>query len=415
MTPDLIATHPKSAQEVILRASEVAESLRARLIDVAREVGGPAFRPSRLVETLGIDKSLASRISRSLRSDSSYEMLHLVPSPTGLGLFLDGAERAGCSADVLRGARQAVLSLQDLLSQIAGGRAALDALMSENAVEVRERAERTASQTVYRAMSYLLGFRCETITSALILHPSADGKTVDGLEVGRREGIRRLRPSAPVAIFSLNLATAGPPGEACMELLRRNADPGDPRSILLPDFCDPHEPALELHRTGQHTVFALPNDEDTLQGGVTVSSAFYVRRGYLRWRTPARAEEFRLYLLHYPCKLLIRDLYIQDDLYLGSEPQLRFEFPAPPGAERPEPQNPAIRLNQLDISAPVVSLGRGLRRAAAAGASQHARLLASVFEEAGLDPERFRGYRVRIMYPVPMITTGWWLPLPEQA
>jgi hypothetical protein len=341
-------------------------------------------------------------------------MLHLLPSPTGLGIFIEGATRAGCPPEMLQQCRRAVNELQDLLGHIAGGRAALDALMSENAVEVRERAERTASQTVYRAMSYLLGFRCETITSAIILQPSEDGKRVDGIEVGRREGIRRLRPSAPVAVFSLNLATAGEPGEAYIEMLDRNASPGDPRAVLLPEFCDPKHPPLEVHQTGQHMVFALPNDDDILQAGVTISSAFYVRNGYQRWRMKDRAEEFRLYLLHYPCKLLIRDLFIRDDLWVGSEPQLRLEFPAPPGAQRPQPTDPAIRLNQLDFSAPVLSLGRGLRRAATSGSSQHARLLGHVFQEAGLDPERYRGYRVRMQYPVPMITMGWWIPLPPK-
>ena len=405
---------PRSVEELRLRATDVAEKLRTGLLETVRHIAGPTFRPSRLVEVLHIDKSLASRISRSVRADSSYEMLHLLPSPTGLGIFIEGATRAGCPPEMLLRCRKAVTELQDLLSHLPGGRAALDAMMSENAVEVRERAERTASQTVYRAMSYLLGFRCETITSAIILQPSADGTSVDGLEVGRREGIRRLRPSSPVAVFSLNLATAGAAGEAYMEPLGKHADPADPRAVLLPEFCDPQYPPLEVHQTGQHMVFALPNDEDILQAGVTISSAFYVRNGYQRWLTSEREEEFRLYLLHYPCKLLIRDLYMRDDLWVGSEPQVRLEFPAPPGAQRPQPTDPAIRLNQLDISAPVLSLGRGLRRAAAGGSSQHARLMGHVFQEAGLDPERFRGYRVRIQYPVPMITMGWWIPLPPK-
>jgi hypothetical protein len=393
----------------------VAENLRSRLLEISRRVAGPSFRPSRLVETLQIDKSLASRVSRSLRSTSSYEMLHLLPSPTGLGIFLDGAARAGCSPALLRLARQDVTAYQRLLEQVGGGRPGLDAIMSDSAVEVRQRAERVASQTVYRAMSYLLGFRCETITSALILQPSADGASVDGLEIGRREGIRRLRPSAPVALFNVNLATADPgPGGTRLETLRPDADPGDARAVLIPEFCDPPRPALELFETGHHTVFALPNDEGTLQRGVTISSAFFVRNGYRRWRSAEQEEEFRLYLLHYPCKLLIRDLYIRDDLYAGSEPQLRLEFPSPPGAQPPRAPSAAVRLTQLDLDVPVESLGQGLRRAAVAGAPQHARLIEHVFHAAGLDPMRFRGYRARTMYPVPMITMGWWIPLPPR-
>jgi len=400
---------PRSSQEVGERASEIAERLRTCLTLVAREIAGPAFRPTRLVEALGIDKSLASRVTRSLRSVSPYEVLHLMPSPAGLGIFLDGAEGYGCPPAMLGRARDAVAAFQDLLGQISGGRAALDALMSESVVEVRESAERTASQTVYRAMSYLLGFRCDTITSAIILQPSESGALVDGIEVGQREGVRRLRPSAPVALFSANIATDVPPEATRMEGLQNGTPLHDPRSVLLPDFCDPREPSLELHQTGPHTIFALSDEYDTLERAVTVSYAFFVRNGYLRWRREDQEEEFRLYLLHYPCKLLIRDLYIRDDLYVGAEPQIRLEFPVPPGAPRPGFKGPASRLNQLDLSAPIVSLGRGVH--SAAGASQHARMMTHVFRTAGLDPERFRGYRVRIAYPVPMITMGWWIPL----
>jgi hypothetical protein len=407
-------TLPGGSQEMGQRAAGVAEQLRTKLLEVAGEIGGPVFRPSRFVELLGIDKSLASRIIRSLRSETSYETLHLIPSPTGLAIFLDSAERFGCTPGPLAAARRAVSEFQDLLVEMPGGRSSLDALMSESAVEVRERAERTASQGVYRSMSYLLGFRCDVVTSAIILTPSDDGVTADGLDVSRREGIRRLRPSAPVALFSVNLSSDVPREAPRLEMLDRLADPKDPRSVLLTEFCEPRNPALELHTEGSHTIFALSNEDVSLQHGVTISSAFHVRNGYLRYRAADLDEESRTYLLHYPCRLLIRDIFIRDDLYPGVEPQIRLQFPAPPGAPSPRANSPGARLNQLDLASPVVSLGRGLHRAAAAGAGQHVRMLGHAFRAAGLDPERYRGYRARIMYPVPMITMGWWITLPPR-
>jgi hypothetical protein len=408
-----VAVLQTPAQEIRSRATQVGERLRAALLEVVLEVGGPALRPSRLVEVLGIDKSLASRISRSLRAETANEMLHFTPSPMGLGLFLDAATRRRISTEALRRARAAVAEFQEFLGHVNGGRAGLDALMSDDAVEVRERAERTASQSVHRAMSYLLGFRCETITSAVILQPSPNGRMVDSYEMGRREGIRRLRPSAPVALFSIGIVKSTElNGEApSIEPLRQGVDPNDPRSLLLPEFCEPHNPGVVLHQNERHTIYALAAHE-AIPDGVTVSSAYVVRNGMVPWRLPDQDEESRNYLLHYPCKLLIRDLFIRDDLYTGIEPQIRLEFPGPAGLPRPHPNDPAVRLNQLDVSVPIVSLGRGLSRAGASGSPQHAPMLAQVFRMAGLDPERFRGYRARIMYPVPMITMAWWWALP---
>jgi len=407
------AVLPTPIQDIRTRAFQVGDRLRAALLEVAQEIGGPTLRPSRFVEVLGVDKSLASRISRSLRAETVTELLHLTPSPMGLGLFLDAATRRRISTESLRRARSAVAEFQEFLGHVSGGRSGLDALMSDDAVEVRERAERTASQSVHRAMSYLLGFRCETITSAVIMQPSASGKAVDSFEMGRREGIRRLRPSAPVALFSIGLVQSSDlsPEAPCVEPLTPGADPDDPRSILLPEFCEPHNPALVLHRNEHHTIYAVAENE-AMPDGITVSSAYVVRNGFTRWRLPDQEEEMRTYLLHYPCKILIRDLFIRDDLYVGIEPQIRLEFPGPPGVPRPKSNDPAVRLNQLDVSVPIISLGRGLSRAGASGSPQHAPMLAHVFRTAGLDPERFRGYRARIMYPVPMITMAWWWALP---
>src|SRR5262245_1043311 len=122
-----VATLPTPVQEIRRRAMEVGERLRAALLEVAHEIGGPTLRPSRFVDVLGIDKSLASRISRSLRAESVTELLHLTPSPMGLGLFLDAATRRRISttAEALRRARTAVAEFQEFLGHVSGGRAGL--------------------------------------------------------------------------------------------------------------------------------------------------------------------------------------------------------------------------------------------------------------------------------------------------
>ena len=286
------ATIRLTGKDIVLSAAQLAERLRVGLLGVAIEAGGPAYRPSRLVEVLGIDKSLASRLARSLRADSATELLHMMPSPTGLGIFLDAATRRRVSAEALRHAREAVAEFHEFLGSVPGGRSGLEALMSESAVEVRERAERTATQNVHRAMSYLLGFRCETMTSAMILQPSASGEMVDSYEMVRREGIRRLRPSAPVALFSIGLVPPSDPGSNAprIEPLRPGADPKDSSAVLLPEFCEPSVPAVDILENERHTIYALANEEDMVQNAVTVSTAYVVRNGFLRWQREDQEE-----------------------------------------------------------------------------------------------------------------------------
>lgn len=395
------------------RVAAVAGQLRGALRAVVREVAGPTPRPARLVGELHVDKSLASRLVRALRADSPFAFIYFVPSPTGLRMVLDAAGAAGVDAELCAAARRATEMFQDLLDDLPGGRTSLDTLISESVVEVRERAERTAKQAVHKSMSYLLGFHCETITSALMLQPSADGMGVDGIEVSRRADVRRLRPSAPVALFSISAAAnrATGPGPRLEALGRDGAV--EPMAFLLPEFCAPPMPPVSLVQDNGHTIFALSEAAASVHEPVTVTSALVVRGGWITHRSPEQMEDGRSYLLHYPCKLLIRDLYIRDDLYVGAEPQIRLEFPSPLGTPRPRSRGNGTRLNTLDMSAPIENLGRGLGKTAAHGVPEHARLVDHAFDVAGWDADRFRGYRTRIIYPVPMITMGWWIPLPE--
>ena len=55
-------------------------------------------------------------------------------------------------------------------------------------------------------MSFLLGHFCELLSTTLFLVPSANGRTVDGIELTRRIGLRRMRPSTPLALLSLYVA-----------------------------------------------------------------------------------------------------------------------------------------------------------------------------------------------------------------
>ena len=411
-----MSTHHISApaeQDLLGAAVAVAQRLQDGLAGVLG-AASQSPRPSDLVRRFGLDKSIASRLSRSLRADSPYEFLHFVPSPAGLALVLASIERRSPSGEAMRQARARVQEFDDLLASFPGGRSALDALISHELLDVRQRAERTAMQSVFRAMSSLLGFQCDVVSSAIILQPSAVGEGVDGIDVSRREGIFRLRPSAPVSLFSVNL-DVGPGEEAPhLELLHGGQAPDSAASLLLPEFCSPSDPPIELIQSGAHTVIALSEQGTQLHEPVTISTGYFVRKGWISHRTEGQHEDGRSYLLPYPCRLLVRDIFIRDDLYVGEEPQLRLEFPNPTGPTGPRMPGFPTRLNTLDLCAPVQNLGRGLGNAAVAGVPEHSRLLAHAFREAGWNPERFRGYRARVSYPVPMVVMGWWVPLPER-
>jgi hypothetical protein len=62
---------------------------------------------------------------------------------------------------------------------------------------------------------------------------------------------------------------------------------------------------------------------------------------------------------------------------------------------------------------PIEQLGMGLARTGIKEIPSYERLLGHVFERTGWDASRYRGYRAKITYPVPMIYMNWWFKLPE--
>ena len=402
----------RTDREFATRIETVAESLRDTLLRLAENVLGPALRPSKFVSRLDLDKSLASRLVRALRSSDPNEIIHFIPSPTGLRMFLDAARTQNAPAELVRMAEEAVENFQVLVDEMPGGRSALDTLISESTDEVRQRADRSAQQAVFKAMSHLLGFHCEAVSSALILQPSETSGLVDGIEVSQRLGVRRIRPNAPVALFSIILATQRSSGPAPrLEPLSSESDPLDPMSYVVERFCHPGPVPLEVFRDGLHNVFALSDSGAVLHHPVTVTSALVIRDGWASVRSDDFDREGRSYLLHYPCKLAVRDLFIREDLYVGSHPEIRLTFPNPSGSSSGTSGLPE-RLNTLDLWSPIETL-RSPSRASVREIPEHARLLDHAFEASGWNPDRFCGYRFRMVYPVPMISTTWEIELPK--
>jgi hypothetical protein len=156
------------------------------------------------------------------------------PSPGGLRIFADLAGRYADPASISN-LLAAIERFETLLDTVPGGRASIDAQISESSHVALLKREHIAKQASFKAMSFLLGHFCDVLTTTLFLVPSADGRRVDGIEIQRRIGLRRMRPSTPLVLMSL----WGDPDDAVsenairFETLDGQRGSGDPASFLL--------------------------------------------------------------------------------------------------------------------------------------------------------------------------------------
>ena len=397
------------------RLLQVGEELRAALVPVIREIAGPAPRPSRLAQRLEIDKSLASRLSRAFRTEDPLEFMHVVPAPTGLRIFLSAAKLAKVNRHLVERAEKNIEKFQTLIDQAPGGRATLDASISASSPEARSRNERSSKQAVYKAMSYLLGYQCDSIATAFIIQPAADGRMVDSIDIHQRLRIRRLRPTAPVGLFSHRLH--GKAGAAVADLRFETLDGelvDDADQFFLAEFSSDPLPHLDVFKNGDQTTIALSEDGPPPEAPFDLTFAALIRNVLYQYRTEDCAEGWRNYLLHCPCKLLVRDVFIRDDLYPGLAPEVTLYIPSPRGPETTRHPGQYGRMNTVDLATPIEYLGTGLRSIKVREMPRYQNLIQNAFDRTGWDPSRFRVYRTKIIYPVPMIYMNWWFPLPER-
>jgi hypothetical protein len=391
---------------------EIGEELRRALLPVLTTIAGPRPSPTRLTRAIGIDKSLASRLIRATQSASALDLMHIVPSPAGLRILADLAgvhTPAEAIADLLRATERFAV----LLESTAGGRAAIDALISESSRDVREKREHIAKQASFKSMSFLLGHFCDTLTTSLFLVPSANGRTIDGIEVHRRIGLRRMRPSTPLALLSFAVAPEDERhGDTIwFDTVDQKPSEEEGRGFLLPEFSSQPLPRLEIVQDSNVTTLVLPGDP-SIRMPSQITSAFRIRNGW-PLKPEATIHTLRGYVLHVPCRQLVRDVFIAESLLPDATPRVSFVLPGPRVATHPPREDGTRHFTEVDLSASIEHLPPGAHAYSVAGVPDQSAAIRHALERAGHGATRFRGWRCSITYPVPLLEMLLWLQHPR--
>ena len=408
MTPNLAA---ELARGNLKQIEAISAELRRTISPVLEAVAGVNPRPTRISRAIGLDKSLASRLVRAVLSTSDLDLMHLVPSPQGLRIFADLSTRYADPASVSN--LQATIDrFEALLDSVPGGRASIDAQISDSSHVALLKREHIAKQASFKSMSFLLGHFCEVLTTTLFLVPSANGRRVDGIEIQRRIGLRRMRPSTPLVLLSL----WGEPEDAVSENAisldtidgRGN---GDPKSYLLSAFSTQPLPDLEVMREGEMTALVLAGDP-SIHAPSQLTSAMRIRNGW-PIEPEARIQSLRGYVLHTPCRQIVRDVYIAESLYPNVTPQVSFVLPGPRPSMRTPGEDGRRHYSEVDLARSIESRP-GPQSYDIPGVVNHSAVVRHVLERTGHGLTPFRGWRLAMTYPVSLVEMVWTLTHPSQ-
>ncbi len=379
--------------------AELAAELRGQLQPLLARLAGTPARGVRLTRGIGLDKSLASRLVQACRAGSDAEFLHAVPSPTGLRILCDKAQGQAPAAG-LKALGRTIDRFEALLDTLPGGRQGLDAHIGAQAPVAHERREQVARQAAFKATSFLFGHFCDTLVSSLFVSPSADGRSIDVLEIHRRIGLQRVVPGTPLPLLSVQLL--GPAEGAATARMADIEGRSDARGAA--QFVIDGGDGLALQRVheGALTTFVIGADTATLPPRLSTALRVY---GAAPVEPGAPYRTLRNYMLHTPCRCVVREVFVAAGLWPDAQAELGHYLPGPSGtpAVQIDPALPSLR--RVNLVARIEQLPAGEAGWALAEAPDHAALLAGALRRAGLPTEGWRGWRSRMPYPVPLVET----------
>jgi hypothetical protein len=391
----------------------IGAELRQAIGPVLEAVSGVSPRPTRLSRAIGLDKSLASRLVRAVQSSSDLDLMHLVPSPGGLRIFANLAARYADPASIgnlLRTTER----FESLLDTVPGGRASIDAQISESSNVALLKREHIAKQASFKAMSFLLGHFCDVVSTTLFLVPSANGRRVDGIEIQRRIGLRRMRPSTPLVLLAIRGEAADAISENAISFETLDGDRGaaNPAGFLLPSFSTQPLPKLDVAQEGELTALVLAGDA-SIHAPSQLTSTMIIRNGW-PVEPESRVQSLRGYVLHTPCRQIVRDVYIAESLYRDATPQVSFLLPGPRPAMRIPREDGTRHYSEVDLARSIERRPGGPQSYEIPGVVNHSAVVRHVLQRAGHGLTTFRGWRLAMTYPVSLVEMVWYLTHPSR-
>ena len=382
------------------RIAEVGRDLGRGLAAVLAELPGAPGRPHQLVALLGINRAVAGRLLQAAAARDPFETLHVAPGPDPLRRLVATAGRKGAAADTVAAAAQAIEEFDLLIRREAGTRPALDAMISANLPDARERFELASKYSIHKGISQLKGVLAETWLGVAVVVPSgSDPLRLDLTWLNGAVAMQRLRPGVTARFSYRNRVGDTPRPESATGA----ADSLESEGIeTLDRFCTNPAAQLEARRAGDAIHYTLPDD---LLGPNDVVDMFVVDHhpaAMRRYATEAPRHRISLFVEPaFPVANLVFDTLVHEDVFPGSDPELVVFDTGYDGIANVNDE--ARDIDRVDLSESVEPLGRDFSRFTLDAVPRYADMLAHLAGRHGWEPGRFRGWRVTMRYPV----YGW--------
>jgi hypothetical protein len=352
--------------------------------------------PQGLIRGLGLDKSLAWKLSKVLHAEGAVEAFNHLPGVAGLRLVANGLTAAGAPPEGVRKLREVAGELKHVIARHGGDRAGFETLLTSLSAE-RDAARRSEDcrKQAYRANGAIWGVQARLRLGLHVIAPNHDDPSfLDFVTCGGLYDLRRLRPSARWPIVHRQ-DYSSPDGQIRDQPIDPACGPDDPP--IIEAFCSSPTPALATRRVNNGTLYELQSGPLGKTGAMTCVFGFLSPR-----HSPIAGtidDDIGRYLtqLNTPVEHVLVDLLIHDDLSYTSPPE------PPVIASRMETSadlmdDPDARYT-LPVNEPLREFRATRSRLATPLVPRHPELVEFVTDRLGRKVEDFRVFRFVMRYP----------------
>ncbi len=390
------------------RVLERFRHLRSAIADVLQNVGTDANQTRETARVLGLNRGLAWRVTRLVRSPESPAVVCEVPGKQSMDQLLTACRKKGASDPLLVNVRKAFEEYEEAVDSCSGDRKTLAMVMANHGLASPVNGIERGRRSLFEGACAVWGVQAQVRFVTVFVFPSKkDPNMLDAAHVTGFVGLRRLSVRAwPLCYEAVHNQT----GEAVIfeKLSLEGVGRTEGELQLLHPFCEPENPPIEVSQLGSFKRFDLAPGPIGNDGLTTIVFGSYLSRLYPRYSTEPNTAGF-LVMLQTPVERLIFDVFTHKDLNVETPPaaQLldRLTYPQDTNESRLEKQ-------AMPLAETPVRLPRGVQGAHTVHIPFYLRMLGFVSEKTGLNVDDFEGSRFEMTYPPISTTLGRRFPMP---
>lgn len=307
--------------EVRAVVGELRRTIRAALGESETD---PARAPAELSRDLGLDTKLGWKLHWLLSNTDPFSAALFVPGRGGIRIIAAGLARAGADEAVVRAVEAAGEAFHRCVTRHAENRASFDTLLAAHNSDERSALEHR--RLAYQGSRYVWGIECRANLLAYIVHPSANGDTMDVATMRGIIGCQRLRAHVP---WRVGRTTMHRPDGVHSDFKREPVDPalgsmpaGDELPVMRAYCSDPLPPINRVPGPHGAVEFQLGPGPVGKRGRFDLVTGEVVRAIQPRYAEAGDPPLRTRFGVRIPAQLAVLDVLMHRDMFHRATPRV---------------------------------------------------------------------------------------------